>query len=107
MLHQYSGAYVAERVLGVTDADVLDAIRYHTSGRPEMSALGKLIFLADMLEAGRDFPGVRKLRRLFAENWNKCMYHSLKQELKHLKKGGGRIYPLTVRAFEYYKEHRK
>ena len=107
VLHQYSGAYVAERVLGVTDADVLDAIRYHTSGRPEMSALGKLIFLADMLEAGRDFPGVRKLRRLFAENWNKCMYHSLKQELKHLKKGGGRIYPLTVRAFEYYKEHRK
>ena len=107
VLHQYSGAYVAECILGVTDADVLDAIRYHTSGKPEMTALGKLIFLSDMLEAGRDFPGIRKLRRLFAENLNACMYHCLKQELKHLKKGGGNIYPLTFRAYEYYKEHRK
>ena len=107
VLHQYAGAYVAEHALGVTDEDVLNAIRYHTSGRPEMSALEKLIFLSDMLEAGRDFPGIRRLRRLFSENLNACMYRSLRQELKHLKKGKGSIYPLTFRAYEYYKEHRK
>ena len=107
VLHQYAGAYVAEHTLGVTDQNVLDAIRYHTSGRPAMSALEKLIFLADMLEPGRDFPGIRRLRKLFAESLDACMYRSLKEEIKHLKKGKGSIYPLTFRAYEYYKEHRK
>lgn len=107
VMHQYTGAYFAEHAFGVTDAAVLDAIRYHTSGKPEMSALGKLIFLSDMLEAGRDFPGIEKLRKAFYRDLDECMYKSLKEELKHLKKGGGAIYPLTREAYEYYKEVRR
>lgn len=107
VLHQYTGAYVAEHTFGVEDADILNAVRYHTSGRPNMSDLEKLIFLSDMLEPGRDFKGIAKLRKLFEEDLNECMYRSLKHELKYLKKQGGEIYPLTFRAFEYYKGARK
>lgn len=107
VLHQYTGAYVAEHTLGIDDEDVLNAVRYHTSGRPNMSDLEKLIFLSDMLEPSRDFKGIEKLRRALAEDLNECMYISLKHELKHLKKAGGEIYPLTVKAYEYYKKLRK
>ena len=107
VMHQYTGAYLAEHVFGVTDTDVLNAIRYHTSGRPGMSTLEKLIFLSDMLEEGRDFPHIERLRAWFHRDLDECMYRSLKYELKYLKKGKGAIYPLTFRAYEYYKELRK
>ena len=107
VLHQYAGAYVAEHSLGIDDEDVLNAVRYHTSGRPNMSELEKLIFLSDMLEPGRDFKGIEKLRRALENDLNECMYLSLKHELKYLKRGGGIIYPLTFKAYEYYKGIRK
>ncbi len=107
VLHQYAGAYVAEHSLGIDDEDVLNAVRYHTSGRPNMSELEKLIFLSDMLEPGRDFKGIEKLRRALENDLNECMYLSLKHELKYLKRGGGTIYPLTFKAYEYYKGIRK
>lgn len=109
VMHQYTGAYYAEHAFGVSDAAVLDAIRYHTSGKPEMSALGKLIFLADMLESGRDFSGIHKLRRAFykEDSLDECMYQSLRAELRHLKQGGGDIYPLTEQAYRYYKDIRR
>lgn len=107
VLHQYAGAYVAEHSLGIDDEDVLNAVRYHTSGRPNMSDLEKLIFLSDMLEPGRDFKGIEKLRRALESDLNECMYLSLKHELKYLKRGGGTIYPLTFKAYEYYKGIRK
>ena len=107
VMHQYTGAYLAENTFGVTDADVLNAIRYHTSGRPGMSTLEKLIFLSDMLEAGRDFPHINSLRAWFGRDLDECMYRALRYELKYLKKGKSEIYPLTFRAYEYYKELRK
>ena len=103
VLHQYTGAYLAEHTFGVTDEDVLNAIRYHTSGRPNMSTLEKLIFLSDMLEPGRDFRGIEKLRAAFAQDLNLCMYKCLRHELKYLKGQKGDIYPLTFRAYEYYR----
>ena len=106
VLHQYTGAYLAEHVFGIQNEDVLNAVRYHTSGRPNMSTLEKVVFLSDMLEEGRDFPGIAKLRKLYYENLDECMFYSLKCELKHLKKSKQTIYPLTGRAFEYYKENR-
>ncbi len=107
VLHQYAGAYVAAHSLGIDDEDVLNAVRYHTSGRPNMSDLEKLIFLSDMLEPGRDFKGIEKLKRALENDLNECMYLSLKHELKYLKRGGGTIYPLTFKAYEYYKGIRK
>ena len=86
--HQYAGAYVAEKHFGVTDEDVLNAIRYHTSGRPNMSELEKLIFLADMLEVERDYDCV----------------DALYETLLFLKAKKAEIYPLTQQAYDFYKK---
>lgn len=107
VLHQYAGAYLAEHTFGVTDEDVLNAIRYHTSGRPSMSTLEKIIYLSDLLEAGRDFPHVDRLRACFARDLNECMYRALKHQRKYLKKQGGPVDPLTARAYEYYSQWMK
>lgn len=105
VVHQYSGAYVAEHTFGIKDESVLNAIRYHSSGRENMSALEKLIYLSDLLEDGRDFCGVRQLRKLFAKDVDECMLAALEHQLNYLEKKGGAIYSLTRRAYEYLKEN--
>ena len=105
VLHQYQGAYVAEKFLGVTQEDELNAIRFHTSARPNMSALEKLVFLADMLEEKRQYEGVDELRTLFWEDGlDKCLTEALRQTLLFLESKGGAVYPLTRAAYEFYKK---
>ena len=101
--HQFQGAYVAQK-LGVTDEDVLNAVRYHTSARPNMSELEKLIFLADMLEEERAYDGVDELRRLFwkGDGLDECLEEALFQTLEFLKTKGGAIYALTQEAYDFY-----
>ena len=108
VLHQYQGAYVAENLFAVEDGDVLNAIRYHTSGRPNMSETEKLIFLADMLEEERRYTGVEELRVLFwdKDGLDKCLAEALYQTLLFLESKGGEVYPLTRAAYEFYKDKR-
>ena len=106
--HQYAGAYVAEHSFSVTDEDVLNAVRYHTSGRPNMSELEKLIFLADMLEEERCYEGVDMLRRLFwqGENLDECLETALFETLQFLETKKADVYPLTKQAYLFYKKER-
>lgn len=107
--HQFAGAYLAERRFGVTDKDVLNAIRFHTSARATMSDLEKLIFLADMVEEKRCYEGVERLRRLFFESGkgagalDACLGLALQETIAYLTATGQKIYPLTLQAYEYYK----
>ena len=107
--HQFAGAFVAEHIFGVKDAEVLTAIAYHTSARPNMSALEELTFLADMLEEERSYEGVERLRKLFwqGDSLHECMQVALYETLKFLEKKGGEIYPLTKAAYEFYAEKNK
>lgn len=100
--HAFLGAFVAERELKVNDAEILDAIRYHTSGKANMSALGKIVFVADMLEKGRDYDGVDYLRSLLCGDFEKCFRECLAKEMKHLLSGGKEIYHKTAEACEFY-----
>ncbi len=109
VLHQFTGAFVAEG-LGVTDTDILNAVRYHTSGRPQMSELEKLIFLADMLEEERVYEEVEDLRRLFwkeKESVDECLFEALKDSIAFIEKKGSGVYPLTQRACDYYENLQK
>lgn len=103
--HQFMGAYVAEKTFGITDTDVINAIRYHTSARPNMSELEKLIFLADMLEKERSYDGVEELRALFwkGQGLDECLEEALFQTLEFLKQKGAEIYGLTRLAYKFYK----
>ena len=106
VVHQYSGAYVAEKIFGIDDEDILNAIRYHSSGRENMSALEKLIYLSDMLEEGRTFGGVEELRGEFARGLDAGLIAAFGHQIEYLGKSGKEIYPLTEKAYKYLKEHR-
>ncbi len=101
VVHQFAGAYLAEHRFGAEDSDVLNAIRYHTSGRADMSDLEKLIFLCDMLEEGRDFNGIDELRAAFSRDIDECLYLALKHQLGYLQSSRAEIYPLTRQAYDY------
>jgi predicted HD superfamily hydrolase involved in NAD metabolism len=103
VIHSFLGAFVAQKVLGVTDEEILDAIRYHTSGKAQMSTLGKLIFVADMVEEDRVYDGVEKLREYFEkDDFEKCFIECLKEEFLHLINKKQYIYHQTINAVEYY-----
>ncbi len=105
VMHQYSGAYVAREYFGVTDENLLNAIRYHTSGRAGMSPAEMLLYLADMLEEGRSFPGVEGLRRIFYQgDLSHAMLAALEHQVEYLNSEGEEIYPLTKQAYLYLKE---
>ncbi|MDE6505291.1 MAG: nicotinate (nicotinamide) nucleotide adenylyltransferase [Clostridia bacterium] len=105
VMHQFGGAYMAEKVFGIKDENILNAIRFHTTGRENMSRLEKLIFLADLLEDGRNFDGINQLRKLFMQNIDDCMFVALAHQIEYLKTVGENICPLTQRAYNYLKEN--
>jgi nicotinate-nucleotide adenylyltransferase len=101
VVHQFAGAYVCEKTFGITDEEILNAIRYHTSGRPNMGELEKLIFLADMLEVERNYDCVDRLRALFWKDIDECLKTALFETLRFLEKKGGGVYPLTKLAYAF------
>lgn len=96
--HSHAGAYVAKRDFGIEDEEILDAIRYHTSGRVGMTLLEKIICLADYIEPGRDFPGVDQLRELAETSLERALVAGFDGTIIHLIQTGKSIYPLTVQS---------
>lgn len=103
VVHQFTGAFMAEKVFGVKDKDILNAVKYHTTGRANMSALEKLIYLSDMLEEGRNYDGVQELREEFYRDKDACLVSALEGQVKRL---GRTIFPLTKEALNYLKENK-
>ncbi|UHA74226.1 bis(5'-nucleosyl)-tetraphosphatase (symmetrical) YqeK [Paenibacillus sp. 481] len=96
--HAPVGAYVAETEYEVTDEEVLDAIRYHTSGREEMTLLDKIVCLADYIEPGRDFPGVEHIRERAEHDLDAALMAGFDSTITFLILQQKSIYPLTVMA---------
>lgn len=103
VVHQYSGAYIAKKLFGVTDEKILSAIACHTSGKKNMSPSDALLFLCDLLEEGRDFDGVEELRSIFYRDIDECLYIALRRQVKYLSEQGKPVYSLTEKAYEYLK----
>ena len=101
-LHALTGALVAERVFGENDA-VVTAIRYHTTGRANMSLLEKIIYVADYMEPNRAFPGVEKLRELAFSDIDAALKLGLEMTLEHLNRQGSEVSPESKAALEYLK----
>ena len=106
VVHQFTGAYLAKHKYGINDENILNAIKYHCSGRENMSPLEKLIYLSDMLEEGRDYSGVQNLRDIFKLDKEEGLFRALDEQLKHLNSSGFPVYSLTQKAYDYIKEHR-
>jgi predicted HD superfamily hydrolase involved in NAD metabolism len=97
--HAPAGAYLVEKEAGITDPEILAAIRYHTSGRPGMSLLEKVIYLADYIEPGRQFPGVDVVREMAKENLDKALIKALQNTILFLLKKNQAIYPDTFYTY--------
>lgn len=94
--HAPVGAEAVREELGIDDEEVLDAIRFHTTGRPGMSLLEKVIFLADYIEPGRSFSGVEEVRRLARENLDRAILKALDNTILYLIERGFKVYPQTL-----------
>ncbi|GGH28110.1 bis(5'-nucleosyl)-tetraphosphatase (symmetrical) YqeK [Paenibacillus segetis] len=98
LLHAEVAAFVSQRDYGVEDPEVLDAIRYHTSGRVGMTLLDKIVCLADYIEPGRDFPGVDKIRELAQHSLDEALIAGFDSTISFLIEKRKVIFPLTMLA---------
>ena len=104
LLHAAAGAEMARTMFSVSDEEVLDAIRYHTTGRVGMTRLEMILFLSDKLERTRKpYPGLSEMRRLAYESPEKAMLRSLSSTLEYVKAKGQPVYPLTGEVYSWLK----
>ena len=97
--HAMAGAAFIERVLRVDDPAIVDAVRYHTTGRAGMSPLEKTLFVADFTSADRDYKDVEEMRRLAELGSAPAMEYALAYTIRDLAKRGLAIHPDAVYAY--------
>ncbi len=105
LIHSKLGAVYANKLYGIDDEEVISAIRFHTTGKPDMTLLEKIIFIADYIEPGRDkAPNLKEIRQIAFIDIDEAMYMILKDTLDYLDKGEGEKDELTKDTFLFYKE---
>lgn len=97
--HAMAGAVFIEHVLHVTDRDILNAVRYHTTARAGMSPLEKTVYLADFTSADRDYPDVQTMRRLAERDADEAMLYALSYTVRDLAEKSLVIHPDAVYAY--------
>ena len=105
--HAIAGAVYCERVLGVTDTEILSAIRYHTTGRAGMTLLDKVIFIADFISADRAYDGVERMREKAYITLESAMEEGLQFTLEELAHNGWAIHEDSVAAYNEILYQRK
>ena len=105
LLHAKLGAYIAREKYGIKNEDILTAITYHTTGRPDMSILERIVYIADYIEPMRDkAQHLPKIRKLAFQDLDECMYEILKDTLIYLEENPKDIDSATKDAFIFYKD---
>lgn len=104
--HAPVGAYLASYEFGVEDEEILDAIRYHTTGRAGMSDLEKIIYTADMIEPSRKFPGVDELRGKKNDGLDSLMEASIRQSIEFLTTKNQPVYPDSLKCLEHFEQQK-
>lgn len=105
LLHAKLGAYLAREKYGIKNEEILTAITYHTTGRPGMGTLEKIVYIADYIEPMRTKAlHLPRIRKLAFEDLDECMYEILKDTLIYLEENPKEIDHTTKDAFVYYKD---
>ena len=103
LLHAKVGSFLAMDEYHIRDMDIINAILNHTTGRPGMSKLEKIIFVADYIEPNRRHaPNLKEVRKLAFEDLDKALVAILGDILSYLKSTGGEIDPMTQKTYDYY-----
>lgn len=103
LLHAKTGAALAEHVFHMPQK-IVEAIRWHTTGKPDMTLLEKILYLADYIEPTRNFEGVETLRKLAYENIDLAMARALQMSLDDLYSRGIEPFCNSIDACSYYKQ---
>lgn len=105
LAHGKIAAIVMERDYGITDRDIINAVSYHTTGRAGMSLLEKIIYIADAVEPGRNYPGVEDVRVLAWQDIDRACLLSLKRTIDFVRSQGNFLDSDTIEARDYLLEH--
>ena len=100
LLHSRTGAEIARLVFGMDD-EVCDAIRWHTTGRANMTKLEKILYLADYIEPSRDFDDVEPLRKVVYEDLDKGLLLGLQMTVEEMEAMGNPVHHNTLDARDY------
>ena len=106
MLHAKLGAYYARYKYDVVDQVILDAITYHTTGRPNMTLMDKIIFVADYIEPNRKMlPEMEEIRKEAFTDLDACVIHILKNTLDYLNRTTAEMDYMTQKTYDFYVVH--
>lgn len=104
LLHAKVGSFLAHEKYGIEDKEILSAIRYHTTGRPAMNLLEKIIYIADYIEPGRTHAvNLEQIRRMAYQNLDEALLTILEDTLSYLRSTDGQVDSMTKETCEYYK----
>lgn len=105
LLHAKLGAFLAMHKYRIRDKEIISSILNHTTGKPNMELLDKIIYIADYIEPRRDkAPHLEERRKTAFIDIDKAMYEILSDTLEFLKDKPGDIDPMTEKAYDYYKQ---
>lgn len=102
VLHQFLGAEKARRDFGIQDEDVLEAIRYHTTAKANMTMLEKLVYTADSLSFDRTYEPIPKIREIAMRDFDEGFKTVLRYTYDKVMKSGKPMHPMTQEAVDYY-----
>ncbi len=97
--HQISGAAYVENELNITDPDIVNPIRWHTSGKKDMTLMEKVVFIADFISDDRDYKGVDKMREVAKESLDKAIIEGLSFTISELAQSEKAIVQDTFNAY--------
>ena len=101
--HSVLGSYIARYEFGIEDENILSAIRYHTTAKPDMNILEKIIYVADVIEVGRDYPGVDDLREVaFSGDLDRAVLMALENAILSVIRKKAPLHLRTIEARNYY-----
>lgn len=101
ILHGFAGVYYVKNELGINDEEILSAIKYHTVGAKNMTLVEKIVYIADAIEYGRNYPSVTEIREETFKNLDKGILMEIEHKEKYLESIGKKSHPNTD---EYKKE---
>lgn len=107
LLHAKVGSYIAMEEFNIHDEDIINAILNHTTGRPAMTMLEKIIYIADYIEPGRkQAPNLAEIRKVAFLDLDKSLLMILKDTLEYLKSTNNTVDPMTQKTYDYYCSHK-
>ncbi len=99
LLHGRLGAAIINRLFNITDSDILNAVRWHTTGRAGMSLIEKIVYIADLTEPSRKFEDLDSIRELAKKDIDAAMRLALQKVMQFVKRKGFALHPNSIMAY--------